>query len=361
MMATDAPQTEADVLAQGRDILADRLPPGWVVRFSPQPLTTKGERADAIVELSSPDGTAARLVFEAKRIVNGRDVASIREQMQRFVSNLPGSTGVVVARYLSPPVRQRLVDAGLSYVDATGNLWVSLARPGLFVSDHGADSDPWRGRGRPRGTLKGAPAAKVVRALLDFNRSWSMRQLIETAQVSTGAAYRVVQFLEEEELIKKDESLIRLPGWEPLLRRWSRDYEFVGSSRTTRWIAPRGLDRLLARAAEDRVQYAVTGTLAAVEWAAYAPARAAMIYTADAASAAEAWDLRPAEAGANVVLAEPESDVVFARSRRATDGSYVIAAPTQVAVDLMTGPGRNPSEAQELIEWMARNERRWRE
>lgn len=32
----------------------------------------------------------------------------------------------------------------------------------------------------------------------------------------------------------------------------------------------------------------------------------------------------------------------------------------QVAVDLLTGPGRNPSEAVALLDWMAANERAWR-
>jgi hypothetical protein len=31
-----------------------------------------------------------------------------------------------------------------------------------------------------------------------------------------------------------------------------------------------------------------------------------------------------------------------------------------VAVDLLSGPGRNPSEANALLEWMAADESRWR-
>ena len=30
------------------------------------------------------------------------------------------------------------------------------------------------------------------------------------------------------------------------------------------------------------------------------------------------------------------------------------------AVDLMTGPGRNPAEAEELLGWLQRNEQSWR-
>ncbi|MFC7624327.1 restriction endonuclease [Microlunatus sp. GCM10028923] len=362
MAIMTAPVTEADVLARSREILAERLPPGWEVQVVP---AAADQGIDLIAELQSPDGARVRLVLEVKRTVDRRDVEAIRSQIARYTEGLatrgPAVVGVVVARYLSPPVRQKLIEAGLSFVDATGNIRVSSSRPGFFLADHGADRDPWRGPGRPRGSLKGAPAGKVVRALLDFDRSWSIRRLVETAEVSTGAAYRVVQFLEEEELIERRNSRVRSPRWQPLLRRWSQDYEFVASSSTSTWVAPRGLDRLLERVSATEGEYAVTGTLAAAEWAPHAPARSAMIYTADAAEAAQEWGLRSVDAGANVVLAEPESAAVFARTQTATSGGYLIAAPAQVAVDLLTGPGRNPSEGEELIDWMSRNERTWRQ
>jgi hypothetical protein len=105
--------------------------------------------------------------------------------------------------------------------------------------------------------------------------------------------------------------------------------------------------------------YAVTGTLAAAEWAAYAPAALAMVYVADAEVAARAWGLQPTDAGANVLLAEPPFDAVFERSW-VNDAGVTIAAPSQVFVDLLTGPGRNPSEAEALLAWVQRNERTWR-
>ncbi|WP_432885074.1 helix-turn-helix domain-containing protein [Kribbella sp. CA-245084] len=361
MATSPAPLTEADVLARGKEILSERLPEGWEVRA----VTSSRDRGtDGIVDLRSPDGALRRLVFEVKRTVESRDVQAIHDQITRYASDVTGSpevTGVVAARYLSPPVRQKLIEAGLSFVDATGNVRITSPAPGLFVSDRGADRDPWRGPGRPRGSLKGAPAAQVVRALLDYDRRWPIRALVETSGASTGAAYRVVQFLEEEGLVERHASQVVVPEWQPLLRRWSRDYELVASNRTTTWLAPRGLDRFLSRVAESDAEYAVTGTLAAAEWSPYAPARSAMIYTPDVARASATWDLRPVETSANVVLAEPLSTAVFARTRVRTDGGYQIAAPAQVAVDLLTGPGRNPSEGEELIEWMARNERTWRQ
>jgi hypothetical protein len=59
------------------------------------------------------------------------------------------------------------------------------------------------------------------------------------------------------------------------------------------------------------------------------------------------------------MLAQPQYEVVFERSLTTVNGA-TLAAPSQVVVDLMTGPGRNPSEAEELLEWMKRNEQSWR-
>jgi hypothetical protein len=51
-----------------------------------------------------------------------------------------------------------------------------------------------------------------------------------------------------------------------------------------------------------------------------------------------------------VLLASPAYDVVYDRTR-VIDGVN-IAAPSQVAVDLMTGSGRNSAQAEALLEWM---------
>ncbi len=84
-----------------------------------------------------------------------------------------------------------------------------------------------------------------------------------------------------------------------------------------------------------------------------------MVYVRDVERAAANWGLRETEVGANVLLIEPAYPVVMERTMAALEGLKV-AHPTQVAVDLMTGPGRAPAEARELIEWMRGHERSWR-
>ncbi len=78
----------------------------------------------------------------------------------------------------------------------------------------------------------------------------------------------------------------------------------------------------------------------------------------DAAVAATKLGLRPAEAGANVLLMEPRDESVFDGAVERDGVCY--AAPSQTAVDLLTSPGRGPAEGEELITWMLANEEKWR-
>ncbi|WP_372967484.1 hypothetical protein [Microbacterium sp.] len=358
MAATPTPMPEAEVVREATRRLLEVLPPSWSGELVAPPAVGPLRRNDAELTVRAPSGAAAIVPIEAKRIIEGRDVATIAEGAGSHIGS-SGSNLIVMARYLPATVRDRLTDAGLSWADATGNMRVSLTWPGLFVFSRGADSDPWRGPGRPKGTLKGAPAAKVVRALIDFDREWSMRDLAEVSRASTGATYRVVEFLEEEGLVERANSRVVARDWQSILRRWSADYSFTRTNQTSKWIAPRGIDDVLARARETSdLRYAITSTVAASRRAPYAPPRSLMVYAESSDEIADAWDLRPAESGTNVVLAQPTYEVVFERAD-AWDG-MTMAALSQVAVDLLTGPGRSPSEAEELINWMSRNEPVWR-
>lgn len=361
MMVTDTrPRAPgpAEVLAVALDLVRERLPDGWACSTDP---AGRGRTGAPVIRIVSPDGEEATLLVEAKPVVQARDVAGVRERLTAATGDRPAPGGMVVGRYLSQSVRDRLAAAGLSYADATGNLLIRASHPGLLLSDRGADSDPWRGPGRPRGTLKGEPAAKVVRALVDLPGPWKVRDLVEASTASTGSVYRVLDFLDTEGLLTRTAAgAVGVEDWTQLLRRWSEDYQFVRTNTVTRWIAPRGLGDLQERMrASDQIDYAVTGTIAAARYAPYAPARAAMVLVAEPDQAAVAWGLRPAEAGVNVLLAQRAYPVLTARAVTSDDG-LVTAAPAQVVADLLTGPGRSPSEAEELMTWMRGNVDAWR-
>ncbi len=185
-------------------------------------------------------------------------------------------------------------------------------------------------------------------------------EMIERSDVSTGAAYRVVDFLEREALLTRGKrGEIAQVDWRQMLERWADDDDASAGRPAMRLLSPRGLEPVRkGLAGLDRPEYVLTGSIAAAYFEAYAQTRSAAIYTNEAQRLAEQLGLRPVETGANVLLLQPSDDVVFARAQ-AMDGVNV-ASPSQIAGDLLNGPGRAPAEAGALLDWMERNERAWR-
>lgn len=246
----------------------------------------------------------------------------------------------------------------MGYIDLTGNVRVTLDRPALFIHTRGAERDPRREE-RPARTLKGAKAGRIVRALCDFVPPVGVRELAKSARTDPGYVSRVFTLLETEALIRRE---VRGPvtdvDWQGLISRWTEDYSLFGSNRTGSYLEPRGLNSLLPKLRNADFRYAVTGSLGSASVAPVALARLAVLFVDDMDDIAERLVLRPAEVGANVILAEPFDPVVYERNREQEQIAYV--APSQNAADLLTSPGRGPNEADELMEWMARNEGAWR-
>jgi hypothetical protein len=247
---------------------------------------------------------------------------------------------------------------GASYADATGNLRLVIDRPAVFISTQGKDADPWREE-RPLHSLKGRAAGRVVRALCDFRPPYGVRELAERARTPVASVSRVASLLDREALLARDlRGLITDVRWPGLLRRWADDYSLTKTNTVHRLLAPRGLDALLRSLPALPAAHAITGSLAAARLAPIAPPRLATIYVEDASTAADWLKLRPVEAGANVLLLEPFDPVVL--DRAVDRDGLVYAAASQVAVDLLTGPGRGPVEGEELIRWMEGHENAWR-
>ncbi|UVI36570.1 hypothetical protein [Brevibacterium spongiae] len=354
--------SEIQLLDAAEGHLRQRLPAGWEVTIdSGDNGESRGTRVDGWLRIKAPGSEERAIPVEVKRTLEPRDVSSVVETlMERWIGS-SAEPALVVAKYLASSVRDKLSAAGMSYVDATGNVRLEMGDPALFVSDRGADKDPWRGPGRPKGDLKGAPAAAIVRSLCDRPGPWRMRELIEVSRVSAGSVYRVVDFLEAQDLVAREgRGGLAVKDWAEVLRRWSVDYRFLETNSVTSWLAPRGIEDVIERAVADGADdYAVTGSAAASTWSEYAPTRSLMLYADRPAEIADRWGLRSVDSGVNVLVAAPAFPALTRGALIRGDGLR-IAAPAQVAADLLTGPGRAPAEGEDLIGWMQANEELWR-
>lgn len=333
--------------------LGDRLPPGWSVRATY--LSSRGKKA--VLELKGPKGAKARVIVVGQKRVVPKDLPGVVKE-----AGDAGNSVLVTAPFLSPRAREVLTGLGAGYADSTGNVRLVLGDPPVFIEAQGADRDPNR-EPRPLKSLKGAAAGRVVRALCDFKPPYGIRELAAASNTALGTASRVVALLDQDALINRDaRKRVVEVDWEALLRRWSRDYNLTASNQSLFCIDPRGLSSCIGKLRSFSPRYAVTGSLAAPR---IAPARLAAIYVDDARKASQDLGLTPTDTGSNVWLLEPYDDVVFERTCTPgfavrQDNGLVFAAPSQVAVDLLTGPGRSPQEAEALIERMRADEDGWR-
>lgn len=348
--AQDLPSKQ-QVLRAAERVVASSLPPSWSATTSGGSARDTG--ADAVWTVSAPDDVAVTYVVDVKRSVRPRELPEIVAQVHR-----PGARVLVIAPYLSSRAREVLRELGASYVDTTGNMLLVSDRPGLLVDRLGATKDPWPSDDTLR-SLRGRGAGRALRALVDFSPPFGVRDLAARAGVPLGSLSRTLDFLDREGFVTRgDRGQVADLDWEGAIRRWCQDYDFARSNHVMPFLEPRGLNALVAKLAEGRSHYAATGGFAAQRFEPIAPARQATLYVDDITRVAESLNLRVADSGANVLLAEAYDGVVFERIT-SRDGLRVVAL-SQLAADLLTGTGREPSEGNELLNWMRRNEDAWR-
>jgi len=375
------------LLEQGLELLRRYLPEGWEVQVmspdsvavsSPDPLPARDAYLDSVVQIGD-GGSIGRLMVETKTAFGPRDVDALLGGINRTLRRLAQAGVLVIAPSLSGRTRELLAESGVNYLDLAGNIRIRLTRPGLYIERVATT----RTSPRPSGAagLRGPRAGRLVRALVDAAGTWTVAQLAATAGLSASYVSKLLDSLEQEALVQRGRrGVVEDVDWRALLRTWARSYNVLESNTARRFIARHGAPSFLhdlAAAPIGLPRWVVTGSYGAVTLAPYAAPAVLMLYTPDAARLTGNLEqlLLPADVGADVIILRPSDEVVFERAWTAREqvsvpappgvpvyggNGYPVAAPSQLAVDCLGGPGRMPAEGEALIAWMVANETRWR-
>lgn len=148
--------------------------------------------------------------------------------------------------------------------------------------------------------------------------------------------------------------------WPALLRQRAAALTLFRSTGTFRYVARTGTQQLLDAVAELNLdeQPVITGSFAAVRLAPVAVPTQLVLYTMNPRLLASRLPLLEVDSGADTVLIRPQNRVAMSRAN-VKDGLHY-AAPSQIAIDCLSGSGRMPAEGEAIIEWMAADEDRWR-
>jgi hypothetical protein len=346
------------LIREGLERIRASLPETWkLTETIPEPCLS-GIQPDGLINLQAPDGTSAEVLIEAKQRLSAQVAADLGPRLADAMARTKAAGAVVIAPFLSRMSRERLAQAGVSYLDLSGNARIVLNRPAVLIESQGAEKDP-NPPERSIRSLKGGKAARIVRALCDWFPPVGVRELAGRAGADPGYTSRVLSLLEKEDVIgRQPRGDVTQVKWQDLLRRWTQDYQVTKTNRAVPFLAPRGVDSLISRLQSAKSRYAVTGSFAVPVQAAVAPSRLLSCYVDDPERAAVEFDLRPTERGANVLLLEPFDSVVWERKR--SENGRTAVALSQCVADLLAGTGREPVEAEALTSWMERNQDAWR-
>jgi hypothetical protein len=359
-MPANAPIRENELVDAAVTWLRERIPSAWSVEATNQEAVTPGRgRPDGTIVING-QSVFATLAVEAKRSLGPRDVAGLFGSIGRTLRALsPNIPILVVTPWLSPRTRELLAGEGINYLDLTGNALVRLENPALFIQSQGADRDP-SPTPRAKARVRGPKAARLIRTLVDVRPPYGVRDLAEATGLAPGYVSRLLDALDDDALVERTKrgqvESVNISG---LLRRWAESYELFGSNDAQPYLAARGAEDALGRFPElPTARTAVTGSFAAVRLSPVAAPALLTVYCSDVNAVANALDLIPADQGANVVLLRPFDPIVWERTDEESGLRYV--APSQAAVDCLTGNGRMPAEGEALIEWLLENEPTWR-
>lgn len=330
-----------DAAARIRDLLGELLDQP----IDPHPADLPG--ADLVVD----DGTGRRWLFEVKASAGPSVVTGAADQLRRLSDHSPGTSDllpVVIVPYMTPAGERAAQDAGVDWIDLSGN--ASIRAKGLLVAASGRPN-AYRTAGRPSSPF--APrSSRIARTLLlDPARWWRQKDLAIATELDDGQVSRVVRRLRDERLLAVRGRELRPADAGHLLAAWSDDYRFDRHDVLLGHLTGSGMT--LARSLADRLQevgvrHAFTGLPAAWALDHFAMFRLTSVFVdGDPRTIAETIRLRREPRGANVQLIAPDDPGVFAGASE-HDG-LVCVSPAQVFLDLQHLPERAHDAADHLL------------
>lgn len=355
------PETERELLDAAFERLRHIVADDGGMELRPYPAEVPDTGKDAVWELAAPNHTSPLLV-EAFRRFMPRDVdrvlGGVSPLMRRILYDPPI---VVVAPWLSARSRQVLTDRGLNYVDLTGNVRLSVARPKIFVRLDGAQHDP-NPPAKPPVRLQGASINALVRLLVDVEPPYKLVELARATGLSAGYVSRALEALDEDRLVERHprSRIVVTVDWQALLRARVEHYGLLQSNRFQTYIARAGARALYERLATTRNDQAlVTGSFAASEYVQLAAPAQLALYAPNIRQFGRSHELIPAGQGADVVLLQAADQSQLDRVRQVHDGAFHVGL-SQLVLDCLGGNGRLPEEGEALLEWMASDTAAWR-
>lgn len=309
-----------------------------------------GLRADLVL-----DAPRAAYLVEWKAVGDAANVGSAlrqlkavegsRRQQRRARTVVP----IVAVPYMGETGRRLCAEAGVSWVDLSGNAWIDAPGKQIRFVGH---KNRFASAGRPADVF--APrSSRVVRALLmEPERRFTQADLAEASGVDKGRVSRLVRRLEGMDLVVREGRALRVKDAALALEAWREAYDFEKHHVKRGHVAVRDPEELISMIRDSAVSFgllwALTGLAAAWQMTRFAMFRLVTVFVRERPS--DEWlgriGFREDPRGANLWVVRPVDDGVFVGAD-AVDGLPCVH-PLQVYLDLKAHPERAEEAAAEV-------------
>jgi hypothetical protein len=319
----------------------------------------------ALWTLNQKQGTYTELIVEARSTVSPRDVDQILGGMPHLVRAVGRNPPVViVAPWISKRTQELLRSKGFNYLDLTGNVFIRIPHPAIYLWLQGADRSPYpEVRGTTR--IQGGRANALVRILADVQPPYSHMELVNATKLSPGYVSQLLDALDDLALIRRTRRgrtvHVTDVDWQGVLQLRTQSYGLLKSNEVGAFVSPGGPDNMIRQLTEDAGAFGpavVTGSYAAAAVAPVAAPSQLALYVEDPARVRIAAGLLPTRRGADVLLLRAADPSQVERPRDVDGVNHV--GLSQLAMDCLTGNGRLPEEGEAILDWMQRHESVWR-
>jgi len=280
-------------------------------------------------------------------------------QLNTYIAEKKGTVPLIVAPYLSPERQRQCREAGVFYLDFSGNVFI--AYKGLYIERTGFPNRfPEKRKGRGPFSDK---ASLILRAILANNgdRVWGVRELAKKIGVDPGFVSRMVHELEKRHYIARINSKIKLRNPEGIFADWVYEYNYKKNDEARYFCLAEGpkeiMDKIRNIPIETNIEYALGIHAGAGLIAPYATFNEVHIYVPNKVSMEffiKQLDLNEADDGANVIFLFPYYKHSAFYGTQTISGSKVVS-DIQLYIDLYHYPLRGREQAEHLYEKRLKN------
>lgn len=300
-------------------------------------------QADAILRVNSAS-KEIYLLLVAKNTGQPRVTREAINQLLLMTPNLPDSCGVVVAPFISEASAEICREAGVGYVDLSGNGRLTFDQ--VYIEKKGQRNI--FAEKRDLRTLYSPKAERILRVLLENpEKRWKQQELEAEANVSLGLVNNVKRLLLDREWITVEKEGFYLNNPVLLLLEWEKNYKFSQSASTEYYSmdSVNEIERKIAEACrKEELVYAFTGFSAAARRAPHIKYQRVYVYVdGDPQIVANRVGLKTVSSGANVVLLKPYDEGLFYGKEKLDE--LTVVSSVQNYLDLTKIPMRGSEAA----------------